>query len=316
MGRMSLHGHYWTLVPHFTRALRPPPLPESRFFSTNAEDVALGTVRLTGRLSEVDGARGLLLIVHGLGGWSQSKYVFDAARTARSAGLACLRLNLRGADRLGEDYYHAGLWTDIECALASPMLDRYDRIFVLGYSIGGHVALWYAIHGTNPRVRAIASVCAPLDLDASADEIDRMSRVGYRLYVLRGLKQMYAAVAAQRPVPVPLKEAMKIRTLRGWDDRVVAPRFGFADARDYYRKVSVGPRLKAVATPTFIVQTRHDPMVLEHTVRPSLESVSRSVSVRWLDHGGHVGFPEDIDLGVSAARGLEPQIVAWLERQG
>jgi predicted alpha/beta-fold hydrolase len=109
---------------------------------------------------------------------------------------------------------------------------------------------------------------------------------------------------------------MKIRTLRGWDDRVVAPRFGFADARDYYRKVSVGPRLKAVATPTFIVQTRHDPMVLEHTVRPSLESVSRSVSVRWLDHGGHVGFPEDIDLGVSAARGLEPQIVAWLERQG
>ena len=63
-----------------------------------------------------------LLIVHGLGGSAKSPYTAKAAHAAAAAGLSSLRLNLRGADLLGEDYYHAGMTADLAAAIASPEL--------------------------------------------------------------------------------------------------------------------------------------------------------------------------------------------------
>lgn len=63
-----------------------------------------------------------------------------AARVAEAAGLDSLRLNLRGADRMGEDGYHAGLTADLAAALASPELADYRSVGVLGFSLGGHPA--------------------------------------------------------------------------------------------------------------------------------------------------------------------------------
>ena len=85
------------------------------------------------------------LVVHGLGSEIDAPYVVAAAQAAEARGLSCLRLYLRGADRKGEDFYHAGLTADLHAALASPTLASYDRVFVLGYSLGGHVTLRYAV---------------------------------------------------------------------------------------------------------------------------------------------------------------------------
>jgi predicted alpha/beta-fold hydrolase len=106
-------------------------------------DPDVGPVQLSGRLREHPGATTLLLVVHGLGGSASSHYAIPAAVAADAEGISCLRLNLRGADRNGSDFYHAGLTADLRATVAG-LPARYERVFLLGYSMGGHLALRYA----------------------------------------------------------------------------------------------------------------------------------------------------------------------------
>jgi len=307
-------GHFWTIGPWVAATLRPPAPPPARHFRTHVADAERGWVRITGRLHDPGGASTLALIVHGLGGSAESHYVVAAARAAASRGLASLRLHLRGADRSGEDYYHAGLTADLHAALASEELSRFDSIYLIGYSLGGHLSLRLATEPHDPRVRAVAAVCPPLDLALSAAAIDHTAPAFYRRHVLASLKEMYADVAARgRPVPTPAEEVRRIRTLRDWDDRVVAPRHGFEGAEDYWARASVGPRLGEVRVPALVLEAERDPMVRKETVQAALEGMS-TVETMWLPRGGHVGFPADLDLGQPGPPGLEPQLVSWLLR--
>lgn len=312
---MNLSGHLWTFGVRLRDAFLPPVGPEGRPWSTWLQDPTVGPVRLTGLLDEPAGTRALVLIVHGLGGSSLSPYTARAAAAARGAGLATLRLNLRGADGSGEDLYHAGLVADAAAALASPEALRYRTVLLWGYSLGGHLALRYAALGPDPRVLAVAAVCAPLDLAAGVDVLDGPGCGLYRRYLLRPLKRSYAKVALRRPLPTPVSEVARVRTIRRYDDLAVAPRHGFADAADYYAKVSVGPHLSDLAVPCLAVFSERDPMVTPPTLRPSLAGAPRTLEVRWTTRGGHVGFPADLDLGLGGGVGLEAQVARWLSQR-
>ncbi|WP_394823611.1 YheT family hydrolase [Pendulispora albinea] len=320
---MSLSGHYWTIAPVVHHVVRRPSAPPgSARWSTVVANEAFGEVRLSGLLSQPEGGasrdRALLIVIHGLGGTNESHYVIPAARAAHAIGLPCLRINLRGVAGGADDFYHAGLWQDVAAVVASPSLAEYTNIYILGYSMGGHVTLRYAAAEVDPRVRAVAAICAPLDLDSSAAAIDRPARALYRHHVLAGLKGMVAGVLRRRrqALPISFTSLLRITTLREWDRQVVAPRHGFASAEDYYARVSAGPKLGLLQRPTLLVQSEADPMVIPGTVRPALVGSPAQLDVRWIDRGGHVGFPSTLDLGERAPRGLERQVLAWLVRHG
>jgi predicted alpha/beta-fold hydrolase len=285
-------GHAWTVWPTVRDRFRPPPAPASELWRAEVHDPVLGIVKLTGRIHHVPDARGLVIILHGMGGSAERTYCAVAAAAARAAGLSSLRLNLRGADGSGEDLYHIGLVDDVDAALAHPEVSRYPRLYALGFSLGGHIALRLgALEGGRGRLRAVAAVCAPLDLEASCAYIDRPARWAYRRHLLAGVKEVYRNVAARRPMPASIETVLAIRTVRTWDDKVVAPRFGFSGASDYYRRVSVAPRLAEMELPSLIVSSESDPMIPAHTLRRVLARASDAVETRWLQRGGHVGFP-------------------------
>ena len=289
-------------------------------WNTTLDDPAIGPLTITGALALQPGARALALLVHGLGGSIASSYLLSAAAAAADAGLSSLRLNLRGSDRRGGDYYHAGLTDDLRAALASPEVAAASQGVLLGYSLGGHVVLRYLTEdGVDSRVAAAAAVCAPLDLDAGARAIDAPGRWLYRRYLLNHLGEIYREVARTRPVPIPPSRLRDVRTLREFDRLVIAPRFGFRDAEDYYARASVGPRLALLARPALLVASRHDPMVPAATLVTSLAAAPPQLSVRWADRGGHVGLPPDLDLELDlepgAPRGVAAQALAWLRRE-
>ncbi len=311
---MNPAGHVWTIAPdlrHRVLPLRPPP---SRAWSTVLEDPDIGPVRLTGRLRDFPGADTLLVVVHGLGGTPRRHYCIRAARAAERAGWSSLRLALRGADRRGEDFYHAGLTADLEAAVASPEIVLYSRVLLLGYSMGGHLVLRYAAGRVDPRVLAAAAVSAPLDLDRSARWLDERVSGLYRRHVLRALFEMIEAVGRRRPLPVPFDEVRLVRRIREFDRRTVVPRFGFADPEDYYVSQSAARGLADLRVPSLYVGSRADPMVPPESVTPALTDPPEALEVRWLSAGGHMGFPGGTDLGLNAPRGLESQVLAWLAR--
>ena len=309
---MSLSGHLWTISTRLRRRSLPPEAPT---WSARVRDPKVGKVQLTGQLRVPAGAKDLVLLVHGLGGCSESGYMHHQERKVIGHGMACLRLNLRGADRRGEDFYHAGLVEDLEAALASPQLEAFERIYLWGNSLGGHTVLRWSLAPSDPRVRAVTAVCSPLDLAASSRVFEAFSKKPYLRYVLQALKEIYAAVAARRPVPLAAAEAARIGTLVEWDEKIVSPRHDFAGAADYYLRTSVGPRLAELRLPALYVGSEGDPMVPPSSVRRSLATACGKVESRWSRRGGHMAFPRDLDLGLAPGPGLEEQILGWLRER-
>jgi predicted alpha/beta-fold hydrolase len=321
---MALAGHYWTLRPFVSQRYAARRYMQWRSqgasgrgagaqqWSGHVDDARWGRISLSGRLDVPPGAKTLLLCVHGLGGSHESLYLLPPVAAAAARGWACLRLSLRGADGSGADFYHAALTADLHAALASPALASFDAIHVLGYSLGGHLALRLAAELLDARVRSVAAICSPIDLDRSVAAIDRPACLPYRHYVLRHLKRAYAQVARKHAVPTPLDRVYAISSLREWDACTVVPRHGFASTADYYERAGAVGCLGALRVPALLVNTEQDPMVLAHTVRPGLVGASPQLEVRWLRSGGHVGFPRDTDLGERAPLGLEPQVMSWL----
>lgn len=311
----GIRGHLWTVVPALLAFLQPPANPQEREFETVLNDPTIGPVRLTGLLSEVAGSETLVLIVHGLSGNALSPYCASAALAAAQAGFSSLRLSLRGADYSGEDILHGGITQDLWAALAAPELAHYKHVLLLGYSVGGHVAMRAAIEQMDTRLRAVAAICPPLDLDHATIAFDHPARKPYRLHIFRSLNKAYAATARRGRVSVPPAVVARALSARERDALTVVPRFGFRSVADYYERESVAPQLHRLQIPSLVVLNRHDPLVPEETVIPAIAGASRALFVKWVEPGGHVYFPKGLNLGQPGPLGLEPQVISWLKAQ-
>ncbi len=308
-------GKFWTVAPAALSYFRPPAAPPHEPFRLAVQDPTVGRLVLSGALHAPPAARAILVALHGLGGSADSSYMRQFATAAIGAGYACLRLNHRGAELAAQDYYHAGLTIDLESVLAAEELARFDRLAIVGFSLGGHAALRYAAErpgATDPRLSCVAAICAPLDLDLGATALDSPAAWLYRRYILPGLRQHLDAVETLRPVPADRARRARVRGIREWDDLVVAPRWGFASAEDYYARASVAPILEQIVLPTWIVESENDPMVPVWTLTNALARVSASTEVTWTLRGGHVGMPADLDLGRPGPKGLHAQLVTWI----
>src|SRR5258706_8673754 len=77
-------------------------------------------------------------------------------------------------------------------------------------------------------------------------------------------------------------------SLRQFDDLFTAPRSGFDDALDYYRKASSLPVIPQIRVPTLMITARDDPFV---AVGPFEElKAPPHVRVEIHERGGHLGF--------------------------
>jgi uncharacterized protein len=308
-------GHLWTVVPALLSYLNVPSQPQPRAFRTVLQDPRLGCVSLSGLHSEIEGSDTIVVIVHGLSGNALSPYCASAANAAALAGFSSLRLSLRGADYSGEDILHGGITQDIWAALRAPEIARYKRVLLLGYSVGGHIVLRAAVEQLDPRVRAAAAICPPLDLHHATRAFDHPARRPYRLHIFRGLDRAYAATARRGRVDVPAAIVARARSCRERDSLTVVPRFGFRSAEDYYERESVAHRLGDLQVPSLVVFSSNDPLVPAETVVPYIRGASRSLSVRWVEGGGHVYFSRHLNLSEAGPCGLENQTVRWLARQ-
>ncbi|MCH2108489.1 MAG: alpha/beta fold hydrolase [Polyangiaceae bacterium] len=316
----ALRGHQMTLTPFIWRKLRPLPRPTTERWKTELIDPKVGPVELTGRLLRQDGSdrgeplrAGVVVVVHGLGGSAASGYMALALRACERAGKNCLLLNLRGADLRGQDFNHAGLVDDIDAAVDSYELKQAPSVDLFGYSLGGHLSLAYGCRAPSPRLRRIAAICSPLLLDQSAATFDAPKWSVYRRHVMESLHGIYSVAYQRNPAGLSPIEARKIHHIREWDERIVAPRYGFSGADEYYRKVSVGFQLDELKREALYVGAPFEPMIQPNSVYPALQKTdSPRLHTAWDTDAGHLGFSARFSLGIAGELGMEEQVIAWL----
>lgn len=258
-------------------------------------------------------AKGEILLIHGLEGSSDAGYMRSMSQLALEAGYAVHRMNMRscgGTDSHCNTMYHAGLTSD---TLAILRRIKTGPVFLLGYSLGGNVALKLAGELANKGASLLASVCAistPIDLAAC---VRKMSETQNRLYewrFLSRLKQRIRRRAAQMPDLYSTELLDKISSVYEFDDKLTAQFFGFGSADNYYETQSAKNFLASIRVPTLIVQAKDDPLVPFDIFSHSAISANPHIKLFAVDHGGHLGF-----LANAAPRfWVDRVVLEWIEK--
>lgn len=243
-----------------------------------------------------DGARPLVLVLHGLEGCSESAYVVETCRRLAGRGISAVAMNFRsrsGEPNRARRFYHSGETGDLAFVLDRLRDSGVGPLGVVGYSLGGNVLLKYLGErgdDARRRVDAAAAVSVPYRLAAAARRMEEGTRRIYAGFFLRSLRRSLREKSAARGHDYDLERLDDVRTLREFDDRYTAPIHGFRGAEDYYRRCSSARFLGDVRVPTLLLHARDDPFLPDGAL-PEDEMGRNPWLLPWItDRGGHMGF--------------------------
>ncbi len=237
--------------------------------------------------------RGTIIAVHGLNGCMDAAHILWLTPSVLASGYALLRINMRGAGpgrSMAKGTYNAGAGADL-----LPFVDwaagRHPGlpIVMMAHSLGGTAALNMALDYPDrlAALTGLVTICAPLDMTATAARFHAPRNWLYIRYMLAGMKRIAAGVPDLDPALA--RTAQQVRSVYEFDDRITAPLAGYRSAADYYRGTSVHDRLDDLDVPVMILQSSNDPWI---PAGPALHPPQRrgGASIVVTKGGGHVGF--------------------------
>ncbi len=138
-------------------------------------------------------------------------------------------------------------------------------------------------------MRAAATICAPIDLIGTGRHMMRPRNLLYHAYILNALKAETLAEGAR----LEAEERTIVRnahSVQEYDDRFIAPRYGYRGVEDYYQLCAPLTYMPEVRVPTMVVAACDDPWI----------PIAHYKSFKWKNNpwllpvltptGGHVGF--------------------------
>jgi len=239
-------------------------------------------------------ARGQVVTLHGLEGSSNGGYIVSFAQAALKCGFGVHRLNMRscgGTEHLSDTMYHSGLTSDTLQVLRSIQARNLGPLFLVGFSLGGNVALKLA--GELRRSNLLTGVCAvstPIDLACAVRAIDKPRNVLYARRFLSRLKERVRRKSLSEPNLYPIEQLEKIRSIWAFDDSYTAPLFGFGTAANYYATQSSARFLEYIEIPTLVVTAQDDPLVPFEMYRRKVFQDNPALTLVAPKYGGHLGF--------------------------
>jgi len=240
----------------------------------------------------------LMVLFHGLEGSSASQYAIAFADFAAERGVALAVPHFRGCSgelNLAPRAYHSGDFEEVDWILRRFVLQYPDRPLVaVGVSLGGNALMrWAGEMGEVAActVRAVASVCSPLDLAAGGHAIGRgFNRLVYTRMFLASMVPKALKKLEQHPGLFDAQALSAARDLYAFDNLFTAPLHGFKDTEDYWRRASAKPVLSAIRVPALALNALNDPFVPAASL-PRPAEVGHHVQLWQPAQGGHVGFP-------------------------
>ena len=237
-----------------------------------------------------------VIISHGLEGDAHRPYVRGMARAFARRGVDALAWNYRGCS--GEPNrlvraYHSGATEDLDAAVQHVLGLGYDRVDLVGFSLGGNLSLKYLADYADTldeRVGRAAVFSVPVDLSAASHYLARPVAAPYMRYFLKKLVRKVEQKAGVFPDQIDLDGLREMRTFAEFDDRYTAPWHGFRDAEHYWAEASALPVLREIRRPTLLVNAADDPFLPPTCYPVHATGMNPNVRLEIPRWGGHVGF--------------------------
>jgi len=245
----------------------------------------------------------LVLMLHGLTGSSESKYIIGLQHAFARMGWRSITLNFRGClehPNYKAHSYHSGHTEDLQTIyLLIREAEPDTALAALGFSLGGNVLLkWLGQQEKPPSLFAAAAVSVPFQLDICADTLDQGFSKFYRAHLIRELKNSFELKKAYLLEQGLLEEYQRIKQLPDvsnmtsfweFDHHITAALNNFDSVHHYYQVSSSRQYLKHIKVPTLIIQAADDPFICP-TAIPTNQDLSTYTTLELSEHGGHVGF--------------------------
>jgi predicted alpha/beta-fold hydrolase len=219
------------------------------------------------------------------------------AEQAVARGWSAVLLNQRncgGTEHLTPRLYHSGLTADPRAVIEElRTADGISRIGVIGYSLGGNLAVKLAAEASDEPaspVRAVAAVSPTIDLELCVRAIERRANYPYQWNFVRNLRGRMRRKSRSWPGAFDLAPLGAIWSIRKFDDVYTAPHHGFDGASDYYHRASALRVVDRIRIPTLILTAEDDPFVPADQFRSASLTANPFLTVRIEAHGGHCGF--------------------------
>lgn len=256
-----------------------------------------------------------ILLIHGLTGSQDSKYLIRATKYFVDKGYRVMRMNLRGCGAglgLAKHLYHSGRSEDTR-QVVKWLAKHYplSKVTAIGFSLGGNIILKMAGEDRENKSGNLDSVIAispPLDLEASVKLLMKKPNKVLNDFFVKWLISDTQKLHQLFP-SLPAFDIPPIKTVYEFDDYYTAPRCGFINAHDYYTKSSSGQYIKDICLPTLMLYSTDDPVISrrQYLKLPHHDCVQTLITKR----GGHVGWIGKTDK-FGNYRWMDRLILKWV----
>jgi predicted alpha/beta-fold hydrolase len=313
----------WLRGPHVQSVLSSSPLRRRRgaralaALGAQTEEMILDAgdgVRLQGFHSILPRTpRGLVLLLHGWEGSTESGYMLHTAANLLEAGFDVFRLNFRDhgdTHHLNEDLFHSCRLTEVlNAARAIAEHIPVRPYLAAGYSLGGNFALRLALHAPAagiPLAHAEA-VCPVLDPTAGMNALETGMPL-YHWYFMRKWRDSLRRKRALFPQRHDFPDATLKQDMRGLTTWMVERYTDLGLLEKYLDGYAVsGDRLAGLQVPVSILTAEDDPVIPVAAFRAlQLPSHSR---VEIAPFGGHCAFLEGINLQGFAEKWVRARLI-------
>ena len=275
-------------------------------------------VRLQGYHDTVPGRdpRGLVLLLHGWEGSSESAYMRLTAARLVSKGFDTFRLNFRDhgdTHHLNEDLFHSCRLAEVVAAARHVQAQFPSLPFLAaGYSLGGNFALRLALAAPEaglPLVHA-AAVCPAVDPAAVMRTLESGSGL-YNWYFMKKWRTSLRKKRALFPDRHDFDDAVLAQDMRSLTRWMVLKHTDMGDVEDYFDGYSVsGGRLANLTVPVSVLAAVDDPVIPIDTFRELQLPAHSRLDIA--EHGGHCGFIEGASLRGFAERWVARRLLRAL----
>jgi uncharacterized protein len=261
-------------------------------------------VRLLGYHSRqfVRQAKGLIILLHGWEGSSDSTYILSTGRFFYRRGYDVFRLNLRDhgkSHHLNRGLFHGALIEETHHAVENiSRLLPDGSCYLIGFSLGGNFALRIALRRSLisiPNLRQVFCISPALDPYKSTLAIDASSPV-YRHYFLTKWKRSLRQKQHCFPDLYHFDDILHHNTCMGLTEAIMPYFPEWGHYMDYFRQYTMtGEALGQLPMQATILISQDDPFLTvdDFHLLPSNPYLQLSIQ----RYGGHCGFLDPFPWG-------------------
>jgi predicted alpha/beta-fold hydrolase len=265
------------------------------------------------------GSKTLVLLIHGLEGSSESKYITATANHLNNKGLDAVCFNLRGCS--GEDNLllrtnHSGK-TEYVDFVVTHLENNYDyeNIVIIGFSLGGNLTLKYLgenAENLSSKIKGGIAVSVPVDIASAEKEMDKLKNKLYMEIFFKTMKNKVLEKAHKFPeYNLDKDKLFKATKFKHLEYLYTVPVFGFKNPEDYWEKASSKPYILKINRPSLLINAKDDTFLSKECYPFEEAKKSEFFHLEIPNYGGHVGFMSSFKP--SENRWLENRILTFIK---